>query len=60
MNANTRLITIKEACATLNVGRTLFNALCRSGQIKTVRVGRRGIRIPIIEIDRFIELRLGQ
>jgi excisionase family DNA binding protein len=52
------LATVREACQRMRVGRTLFNELMRSGQIRTIRVGKRGIRVPLAEIDRYVDERL--
>jgi len=52
------LITVREACKRLGVGRTTLYQLCRAGAIRSVRVGSRGIRIPVRELDRFVEERL--
>ena len=48
------LVKIPEALERLSVGRTTFQRLMSEGKIRTVRVGTRGIRVPLSEIDRFI------
>jgi len=47
-------ITLKEACRRLNVGRTTMNELCRSGAIRTVPIGRRGLRVPVSSLEAFV------
>jgi excisionase family DNA binding protein len=49
-----RLLTVAEACAELRVSRPTLSELRRSGRIQTVRVGSRGIRVPVTELDRYI------
>lgn len=48
------LLTIKQACERLAIGRSHLWCLVRSGKIRTVRIGKRGVRIEKAEIDRFI------
>jgi excisionase family DNA binding protein len=45
---------IGEACALMGIGRSTCYALMRSGALKVVYIGPRGIRIPQSEIERFI------
>jgi excisionase family DNA binding protein len=52
------LVTQKEACERLSVGMTTLSELTRSGAIRTVKIGPRGIRVPESEIDRFVRERL--
>lgn len=49
------LITVNEACARMSIGRSHLYSLIREGRIRTVPIGRRGIRISLGEIERFIE-----
>jgi excisionase family DNA binding protein len=53
-NERVKLITIKETCDRLGIGRSHLWCLVRSGKIRTIRIGKRGIRIPESEVDRFI------
>ena len=46
------LLTVEEAAACLNVGRTSMFALIRSGQIASVRIGR-SRRIPAAAVDAY-------
>lgn len=48
------MFTIKQTCERLAIGRSHLWCLIRSGKIGTVRIGKRGVRIPESEIDRFI------
>lgn len=54
-----RLPRVPEAAAELAVGRTRLYELIASGELRTVRIGERGVRVPAEEIDRFITERLG-
>lgn len=58
MKSAVTLLTIRDACEQLQIGRTLLYQLCLAGAIRTVRVGSRGIRIPVAELDRFVAERL--
>jgi excisionase family DNA binding protein len=58
-NELVKLTTIKEACERLRIGRSHLWCLIRTGKIRTVRIGKRGIRVPESEIERFIEQGLG-
>jgi excisionase family DNA binding protein len=48
------LCTVKQTCKRLAIGRSHLWHLIRAGKLHTVRIGKRGIRIPESEIDRFI------
>jgi excisionase family DNA binding protein len=50
----TILLTIKEACARLNISRSQIRCLIRAGRIRAVPIGSRGVRIPLSELDRFV------
>jgi excisionase family DNA binding protein len=54
-NERVKLITVKKTCERLGIGRSHLWCLIRSGKIRTVRIGKRGVRIPESEIDRFIQ-----
>jgi len=49
------LYTIKQACERLSIGRSHLHCLIRAEKIRTVRIGKRGVRIPESELNRFIE-----
>lgn len=51
---NKVLITIKETCETTGISRTTLYELIRANRIKTVKIGSRGKRIPVAEVERFI------
>ena len=57
-----RLLTVKEACDLLRVGRTTFGGMVRRSEIRPVRIGPTGrsLRIPCSEIDRYVEARCGE
>lgn len=54
MSENTRLLTVKQACESAAISRTTLYELCRANVIRSVRIGSRGIRIPVVELERFI------
>ncbi|WP_329411927.1 helix-turn-helix domain-containing protein [Nocardia vinacea] len=47
------LLEVNEACEQLRIGRTLFYALVRDGQIKTIKAGSRRL-VPQSAVDEFI------
>lgn len=46
------LLTVEEAAARLNLGRTSMFALIKNGHIASVRIGR-ARRIPAAEVDAY-------
>ena len=46
-------LTVEEAAAVLGIGRTLAFELARTGQIPTIRLGRR-ILVPRAALDRML------
>jgi excisionase family DNA binding protein len=48
------LMTASQTCRETNIGRTQLYCLIRSGKLRTVKIGTRGIRIPRTEVERFI------
>lgn len=55
----TKLLTVKDTCEVLACGRTKVHELIRSGRLRAVKIGERGIRIPAAEIERFVREQLG-
>lgn len=55
---NVQTVTAKNACERLGICRTSLYGLCKAGQIRTIKIGKRGIRIPVAEIERFINEQL--
>lgn len=49
-----KLFTIKEVCSRLSISRSKLYELVRSDRIRTIRIGKRGIRIAESEIERFV------
>jgi excisionase family DNA binding protein len=49
-----RLLTVEETCRELHISRPTLNELRRTGRIQTVRIGSRGVRVPVAEVDRYI------
>ena len=54
----TQLLTIRQACEEMQVGRTMLYGLCKAGAIRSVKIGNRGVRIPVVEIERYIRERM--
>jgi excisionase family DNA binding protein len=48
------LLRVSDACKALACGRTRLHELIKCGKIRAVKIGQRGIRIPVTEIERFI------
>jgi excisionase family DNA binding protein len=46
------LLTGAEACREMRISRTRLYELIRGGLIRSVKVGRRGFRIPRAELER--------
>ena len=55
-----RLLKIPEAAAELSIGRSRLYELLSAGDIKAVRIGSRGVRVPQSELDRFVTERLAE
>lgn len=49
-----KLITLNEVCSCLS-RRASSNELVRSGKIRTVLIGKRGVRVAENELSRIIE-----
>lgn len=49
-----KLFILKEVCEKLAVSRSKLYELTRSHQLRTVRIGKRGLRISETELARFI------
>ena len=47
-------LTVEEAAAVLGIGRTLAFELARTGQIPTIRLGRR-ILVPRVALERMLD-----
>lgn len=48
------LLTVKEAAERLSVGKDQVYALIQSGDLKSVRVGERGRRIPTAALTEYV------
>ncbi len=51
------LVRPMEAAAMLGVSRTKIYALLSSGEIPSIRIGSRGLRVPLEPLRRWIEER---
>ena len=55
-----RLLKIPAAAAELSISRSLLYEMLASGELRSVTVGTRGVRIPDTELDRFVAQRLAR
>ena len=55
VTAGPKMLTVKQACEAGAFSRTTLYQLIRAGRIRTVKVGLRGIRVPVAELERFIQ-----
>jgi len=53
-----RLLRIPEAAAELSIGRSRLYELIAAGELRAVKIGSRGVRIPDAELDRFVTERM--
>jgi len=49
------LLTVKQACESMQISRTLLYGMIKVGTIRSVPIGSRGIRIPGSEITRYVQ-----
>lgn len=49
------LLTVRDACELASISRTTLYELIRANRIGTLKIGSRGIRIPVAELERFIQ-----
>lgn len=54
------LRSIPDAAAELAIGRSRLYELLQAGEIKAVKIGSRGVRVPQSELDRFVTERLAE
>jgi len=52
------MFSFPEAARLMGVGKTALYDLVRAGQIRAVKIGKRGRRVPRAEIERYIRLQL--
>ena len=52
------LLKVREACQALSICRAQLYVLIKRGKIRTVKIGKCGVRIPQSEIDRFVQSEL--
>jgi excisionase family DNA binding protein len=55
--AQARLYGLSEACLITGLGKTTIKSLVYSGELESIKVGRRRL-IPVESIDKFIAARL--
>jgi excisionase family DNA binding protein len=49
-----RAVSVEAAAKLLSVGRTTMFGLIRSGEVRTVTIGRRRL-VPVSEVDAYVE-----
>jgi excisionase family DNA binding protein len=50
-----RLVTLKEAAATLGISQAFLRQLRQSGKVRTISLGRRAVRISADEVKRLAD-----
>jgi excisionase family DNA binding protein len=45
------LVTVEQACMALGVGRTHFYKLINADLLRPVRIGPKGVRVPVSELE---------
>jgi excisionase family DNA binding protein len=50
------LLTVRQAAAMLNIGRTTTYALITSGELEVIHIGRT-VRVPRVAVSEFVERR---
>jgi excisionase family DNA binding protein len=50
-----RLLTLGEAAETLHIGKTTLRHLVAAGEVETVRIGRRAVRVPAEAVGSYID-----
>jgi excisionase family DNA binding protein len=48
-------ITISEAARRLGIGRSLAYAAAASGEIPTIRIGTKALRVPVRALERMLD-----
>jgi excisionase family DNA binding protein len=48
------LVSIADACEMIGVKRTSMYEFIRAGKIRVVKIGSRGVRVPVSELERFV------
>ena len=49
-----KALTKKEACELMGIANGTLEKLIKSGKLRWIRVGERGVRIATAELDRFL------
>jgi excisionase family DNA binding protein len=49
------LLTVKQVCAQLAIGRTQLNGLFRAGTLTKIALGPKSIRVDPDDLDRYID-----
>lgn len=49
-----KALTKKEACELMGIAMGTLDKILRSGKLRGIRVGERGVRIATVELDRFL------
>ncbi|MBX7133053.1 MAG: helix-turn-helix domain-containing protein [Fimbriimonadaceae bacterium] len=49
------LLTVRESASVLGISRTTLYLLINQGRLRVVRIGSRGVRIPVSELEKFVD-----
>ena len=52
------MFSFPEAARLMGIGKSALYDLVRAGQLRVVKIGKRGRRVPRAEIDRYIRMQL--
>lgn len=53
--AQGKLLTVRQACEQLGVCRSTLESLFRRGEVRPTRVGSRGVRVSVRELERYVD-----
>lgn len=54
-----RCISPAEAAKILGIGKGRCYRMCRAGELPSIKLGSKSVRVPVAALDRWIEERLG-
>ena len=49
------LLTVRESASALGISRTTLYVLINQERVRVVRIGSRGVRIPVSELEKFVD-----
>jgi len=60
MASDPLLLTVREACDRLRVGKTTFYKLIAAGQVRTVAVGPQTVRVALVDLEAYVRRLRGE